>query len=208
MADKKNRYYDKNKSVVFKKTNEKYGGLSNMSSNFPIILDNEVIRSSEALYQACKFPSVPKIQKIIFEQKSPMTAKMTTKPYSIQTREDWNYVRVNIMRWCLRVKLACNWLDFSEVLISTTGFPIVEQSHKDNFWGAISDNNNNLTGQNILGRLLMELREQYINDPSSLKIINPPNITNFFILKKSVSKVYADEKTRSPQQFEISDLNF
>ena len=63
------------------------------------------------------------------------------------------------MRWCLRVKLAQNWEKFSELLLDTGDRPIVEESRKDNFWGAKPTDEFTLVGMNVLGRLLMELRE-------------------------------------------------
>ena len=107
------RQYSRESSVVFFKTKEQFGGLSNMAGGYPLRVNGIDIRSSEALYQACRFPHRSDLQSLVIEQKSPMTAKMKTKPYSNLTRPDWSQVRVDIMRWCLRVKLAQNWLKFS-----------------------------------------------------------------------------------------------
>src|SRR6185436_824364 len=108
-------------------------------------------------YQACRFPSLPDVQRMIIGEKSPMTAKMLSKPYRGQSRPDWLAVRVKIMRWCLRLKLAQNWQTFGELLYASNDSPIVEDSRKDDFWGARAGGDGNLVGQNILGRLLMEL---------------------------------------------------
>jgi len=70
------------------------------------------IDTAEALYQACRFPDHPEIQAVILDQRSPMTAKMKSKKHRKSTRRDWAEVRVKIMRWCLRVKLAQNWSRF------------------------------------------------------------------------------------------------
>ena len=70
------RKYDRASSVVFRKTDEPFGGLSNMASGFPLSLNGSRILTSEALYQACRFPHRPEVQRLIIEQKSPMTAKM------------------------------------------------------------------------------------------------------------------------------------
>src|SRR5579859_3354816 len=102
------RTYDPAKAAVFCKTTEGFGGLSNMAGGFPLRVNGINILTSEALYQACRFPHLPEVQRLIIEQKSPMTAKMKSKPYRDQSRSDWDSVRVRIMRWCLRVKLAQN----------------------------------------------------------------------------------------------------
>ena len=130
------RVYDPDVSIVFRKTNERFGGLSNMAPGFPLRVNGTQIRTSEALYQACRFPHMPDVQRRIIDESSPMTAKMRTKPFRSQSRPDWNSVRVKIMRWCLRVKLAQNWQRFGELLLATGERPIVEQSRKDDFWGA------------------------------------------------------------------------
>ena len=65
-----------------------------------------------------------------------------------------------VMRWCLRVKLAQIWDEFSRLLLATGDRPIVEESRKDEFWGAKVVNTDTLVGVNALGRLLMELREK------------------------------------------------
>ena len=71
------------------------------------------------------------------------------------------------MRWSLRVKLAQNQTTFGQLLLATGNKPIVEESAKDQFWGAKVQNGDALMGVNVLGRLLMELREQLRAAPSS-----------------------------------------
>jgi hypothetical protein len=90
-----------------------------------------------------------------------MTAKMKSKKYRGRTRHDWEDVRVNVMRWCLRIKLAQHWWRFGAVLEKTRDKGIVEESTKDDFWGAKPQSDGRLVGKNVLGRLLMELRQQY-----------------------------------------------
>lgn len=187
------RIYDPAASIVFRKTNEPFGGLSNMAPGYPILLGGVQIRTSEALYQACRFPHMPDVQRLIFAQYSPMTAKMRTKPFRHESRTDWNSVRVNIMRWCLRVKLAQNWQKFSELLLMTGDQPIVELSHKDDFWGAKITEQDALVGMNVLGRLLMELREELKQEPhAGLSIIKPLPISDFLLLNQPIEPVYAD----------------
>ncbi|MBI3258586.1 MAG: NADAR family protein [Ignavibacteriae bacterium] len=187
------RKYLSDEVVIFKKTKELYGGLSNMASGFPIVINGITILTSEALYQACRFPHLPELQKQIIKQKSPMSAKMVTKPFRNQSRGDWDSVRVSIMRWCLRVKLAQNYIEFGKLLESTFNKPIVEDSRRDNFWGALRDKNNNsiLLGENVLGRLLMELRQKYNQERYSpeLLCVKPLNITDFKLLGEPIQMI-------------------
>jgi putative DNA methylase len=160
MTPNRLRTYDRSTSVVFLKTKEAFGGLSNMAGGFPLKVNGVRLQTSEALYQACRFPHLPDIQQLIIAQTSPMTAKMKGKPHRSNSRPDWDAVRVKIMRWCLRVKLVQNYSTFSQLLLETGDRPIVEESRKDDFWGAKALAPYQLVGRNALGRLLMELREE------------------------------------------------
>jgi type I restriction enzyme S subunit len=183
------RTYRRADSAVFLKTKEKYGGLSNMAGGFPLVVNDIKIRTSEALYQAYRFPHIPDVQRLIIEQKSPMTAKMKGKPHRQNSRPDWDAVRVKIMRWCLQVKLAQNWDSFSELLLETANLPIVEQSRRDDFWGAKPVDKNTLIGVNALGRLLMELRKQVKDDPSELLHVDPLPIPNFLLYERQIEVI-------------------
>lgn len=178
------RTYKYKEVCFFRKTKELYGGLSNMASGFPLKVNNVNILTSEALYQACRYPHFPEIQKKIIKEKSPMSAKMVGKPYRDHTRPDWDKVRVDLMYWCLQVKLAQNFIAFGQLLESTCDKPIVEESNKDPFWGAIKskDDENCLVGVNALGRLLMKLRQEYNSTKRyDLLFVEPLNISDFLI---------------------------
>ena len=181
--------YKASSVVVFKKTKELYGGLSNMSAGFPIKINGVAILTSEALYQACRFPHLPDVQKAIISQKSPMAAKMVGKPYRSQTRADFEDVKVDIMRWCLQVKLAQNYRTFRGLLVSTKIKDIVEDSHKDRFWGGVRETEDPkiLRGCNVLGKLLVELRETCVDNiqmPSTL--VQPLEIPDFKLYGEDV----------------------
>lgn len=190
------RMYRRAEVVVVYKTKESFGGLSNMASGYPLQINGVRILTTEALYQACRFPHLPAIQQEIIGQHSPMTAKMKSKPHRKESRQDWDEVRFKVMRWCLRVKLAQNYEAFGKLLFSTGDRPIVEQSRKDDYWGAkIAADNEILVGQNVLGRLLMELREQLKADSEGkLKTVSQLNIPNFLLLGKSIGVVTATQR--------------
>lgn len=191
------RTYDRANSIVFLRTNEPFGGLSNMAGGFPLNVSGIPIRTSEALYQACRFPHRPDVQRLIIEQSSPMTAKMRSKPYRNDSRQDWKQVRVKIMRWCLRVKLAQNWKLFSELLLDTGERPIVEQSRKDDFWGAKPIDENTLAGMNVLGRLLMELRQEIrTSGQEPLLYVEPLAIPDFMLDGRPIAPVATTEAER------------
>ena len=185
-----------------------------MAAGFPLQINGVKIRTSEALYQACRFPHHPHIQKEVIAQRSPMSAKMKSKRYrSEHTRPDWSRVRVNAMRWSLRVKLVQNWDKFSTLLLETGDKPIVEESRKDDFWGAKRLDEDTLKGANILGRLLIELREEIRkHEKSAFVRVEPPvpeKIPDFLFYGKSIGVIESkpvypeksppEQKQKNPQ---------
>jgi ribA/ribD-fused uncharacterized protein len=194
-STKQTRIYSRTDAVVFRMTTGEFGGLSNMAPNFPLEIRDTKIATTEALYQACRFPDRPDIQRLIIDQASPMTAKMKSRRYRKITREDWDNVRVPIMRWCVRVKLAQNWSSFSNLLVKTGARPIVEESRKDEYWGAKPQENGALVGMNVLGRLLMELRVQLqSSEVETLKHVKSPHVSRFLFLGMPIGTVGARER--------------
>jgi len=187
------RTYNRRECVTFRKTAERFGGLSNMAGGYLLNVNGVRILTSEALYQACRFPHLPEVQRQIIAERSPMTAKMKSKPYRDNSRSDWDIVRTKIMRWCLQVKLVQNWDKFSKLLLETEDLPIVEDSRKDDFWGAKPEDEEILIGANVLGRLLMQLREQVKNgEITSQNIINPLPISDFLLYGREINPISKD----------------
>ncbi|MBV9074360.1 MAG: NADAR family protein [Acidobacteria bacterium] len=191
MNQEQERTYSIPESIVFRKTDEAFGGLSNMAPGFPLLVNGVRIFTSEALYQCCRFPTSVDVQRLILGQRSPMTAKMRSKPFRHLTRADWDQIRVKVMRWCIRVKLAQNLSTFGKLLLATGTRPIVEESKKDRFWGA-KVTGEQLSGYNVLGRLLMELREDLrCHGAERFVEVMPPDIPEFLLLGKAIQPVHA-----------------
>jgi ribA/ribD-fused uncharacterized protein len=188
--------YRQENIISFCRTKDEYGYLSNMAAGYPITINGNTILTSEALYQACRFPDYPDIQREIIAAKSPMTAKMISRKYNDKTRADWEAVKVNIMYACILLKFL---LTVGENR-TFHNIPIVEISTKDSFWGAIP-NKGEITGQNVLGQLLSQallflaetifVRDGDICDehlvPNKVKAeISKLNIPNFILFNQSI----------------------
>jgi NADAR domain len=94
------------------------------------------------------------------------------------------------MRWCLQVKLVQNWDKFSQLLLETGDLPIVEDSWKDDFWGAKPQAEEILIGINALGRLLMQLREQVKSgEITAQTIIQPLPLTDFLLYGQEICSI-------------------
>jgi len=180
--------YNLEDSIVIWKTKQKFGPLSNMARGFSLSINSIIVPSSEALYQAMRFPFNPDVQMKIIEQQNPFQAKQVSRKFISFTRFDWEKVKVEIMRWCLRVKIAQHW-EISNLLLSTENRPIVERSSHDDFWGA-KVVNNALVGSNVLGKLWMEVRQE-IREKGRLAfiVISPPKISDCFLLGQNIKPV-------------------
>jgi type I restriction enzyme S subunit len=184
--------YCRAECAVFCKTAELWGEFSNMAAGFLLLVNGRYVRTSEALYQACRFPHLPEVQREIIDQASPMSAKMKVKPHRDNSRPDFDELRIEIMWWALRVKLACNYRAFSKILRASGERPIVEESHKDTFWGAKPrrGEEETLVGQNLLGRLLMALRERVLlHEAKELCVVEPLQIENFLLFGQPIGRV-------------------
>lgn len=128
--------------------------LSNMYKT-AIIYDGFKYQSSEAAYQAQKCKKEE--DKIVFTLLNGIDSKERGR--KIDIREDWDQVKVNIMREILYAKFTQNET-LKEKLIETGDTLLIEGNNwNDTFWGVC-----NGYGENMLGKLLMELRTELINE--------------------------------------------
>jgi hypothetical protein len=125
-----------------------------------------------------------------------MVAKMMAKKDHRRehSRPNWEAIQVEVMLWCLRVKLACHPREFGRLLRATRGRLIVERSRRDRFWGAVLEKDGVLRGQNRLGQLLVELREQLATcnlagQEGRLLRVEPPQVPDFLLLGQAVEVI-------------------
>jgi ribA/ribD-fused uncharacterized protein len=158
-----------------------------MAGGFPLTVCGIRSHTSEALYQACRCPHMPDVRREIISQTKPMRAKMKSRKDNRRSysRPDWNEIEIDVMRWCLQVKLKQNWDKFANLLVSAGAMDIVEETTEhDRFWGAEPTKNdlNTLEGINALGRLLMEIRgeiQKKTRTPAT--VVNPLPIQDFLL---------------------------
>jgi ribA/ribD-fused uncharacterized protein len=187
--------YDLTQVISFYKVDETFGGLSNMSGKqFHLQVNDILVRSSESLYQCLRFTSHPHIQREILENKSPKGSKMVSKKYRKEfTREDFDEIKVELMYWCLKVKLCSHPLLFGGLLDRTGDKEIVEISNSDRFWGCVKEkeNENMVSGENVLGKLLMDLRTYYRENKGKMSLlkVSPLEINDFKLLGEQIREV-------------------
>lgn len=187
------RNYNSKEAIVFRKTTEPFGGLSNMASGFSLYINEIIVPSSEHLYQAMRYPTNPEIQFEIISQDNAMKAKMISNKYKSQySRPDWEKIQIKVMRWALEIKLAQNWDKFSKILQETQNKTIVEYATDNKIWGAKPSNNDELVGVNALGRLLMELREKYIVDEKRIFCVHPLDVPALLLYNQHIEIICDD----------------
>ena len=155
--------------IFIRKTNCPHTGwLSNMSP-YKIVVDDIFWNTSEAYFQCLRFAPDDAVRETIRMQKSPIAAKMVAKQnVSRMVVVPMSEQDVENMRITLRLKFRCNQIPLEDNLLLTGTRTIIEdcsgrRSESGAFWGASELPNGLLYGQNRLGKLLMELRNEIKN---------------------------------------------
>ena len=150
-------------SVFFHKKTDNHWILSNMSS-CSLEVEGIPFKSSEHLFQTLKFATPGSITAVYQSNNAKMTAKHYQK-LGGHRREDWEQILVDVMKFCLQQKYE-QCPEFGQELKRTKGYHIVElqdakndkELSRANAWG-VKSKGQNYVGPNLMGRLLMELRD-------------------------------------------------
>jgi hypothetical protein len=133
--------------------------LDNFSAH-AITLWGKHFPTAEHAFQWKKFSlSSPDIAETILAAPSPWMAQSTARAHRGDRPPDWHDTRVEIMREVLIAKVSQHD-DVRDTLRRTGPRVIIEDSPTDAFWGIGPDG----TGQNVMGKLWMEIRET-LSDP-------------------------------------------
>ncbi|QDH46926.1 putative NADAR family protein [Aeromonas phage LAh_9] len=132
----------------------KFGFLSNFH-DCKIIMDELTFESAEAAFQGLKDPE--RLHE--FQWVSASESKKLGRKVSL--RSDWDEVKDDIMRKVLRLKFYQN-TDLLRKLKDTGSCVLIEgNTWHDNYWGICTcDKCEKIQGKNVLGKLLMELRNE------------------------------------------------
>jgi len=172
--------------IRFYRANDEYGELSNFwRHNTPLIYEGKTYATSEHLYQARKhlFKGCSPINKayadVIRTASTPYKAKLLAKMQCLKrfpwqreltatilhfeeqgvlTDPNFHSRSIETMREVITLKFEQDE-HCREVLLGTVGFSLVEHTTRDTFW---ADGGDNGRGENHLGRLLAQLREELV----------------------------------------------
>lgn len=143
--------------INFYRVSDEYGEFSNFA-DYPIMLDGKRWPTTEHYFQAQKFAD-PAYREKIRKANSPMLAARLGRDRKQKLRRDWESVKVGIMRAAVHAKFTQHD-DLKTLLLATANAKIVEHTENDDYWG----DGGNGSGRNMLGRILMEVREQFARD--------------------------------------------
>ena len=158
------RIYKKDEVCGFRYTREAWGAFSNFQPlAVPIAAGPWTFATSEHAYQAAKFAAAPDVQQRIANAPTAREAAAIGRSPIPGMDPRWTAQRVNVMRWVLRMKREANAAAVDAVLADTGERAIVEISTRDVWWGA-KPAGDSYRGENVLGRLWMELRQHLRDD--------------------------------------------
>ncbi len=128
---------------------------SNFSS-FTVEYEGYLWPTAEYAYQASKFIDNSIIDQIK-KSKSSHDAFKIARNNQDKVKSNWLDIRVFVMENIVRAKLSQHEYVMKK-LLETSNREIVENSHRDDFWGW----GPNKDGQNQLGKIWMKLRDEII----------------------------------------------
>jgi len=150
---------DEKKVINFYSTKDAYGCFSNFSRHH-IFLKDKVWKTSEHYFQAQKFAGTSDEEELRLTD-SPMEVAKMGRDRKRPLRQDWEIVKDDIMREALKAKFTQHE-DLKKILLETGDAILVEHTKNDSYWADGGDGG----GKNMLGILLMELREELKKEQS------------------------------------------
>ena len=150
--------YPASECITIRKVAETWGIFGNFART-PIVIDEVMFKTSEQLFQLMKFKDKEPVLAVYNANNPKMTAKHWEKTHR---RSDWGQMDVDAMKFCLTKKFEQSE-DFRAELERSRGKFIVEDQTSftkktPDTWG-VKQQGDNFVGPNLLGRLLMELRD-------------------------------------------------
>lgn len=159
--------YPLDKCIPIRGVKEQWGILGNFAPT-PLIVKGVLFSNSEQLFQMMKFSDKETLLSIYQSKGLPLKWAAKKGEKNGLRRKDWGQIIIDVMKFCLQTKYEQSE-EFRHVLNETIGFSIVEDQTKlkttksgnlkdADTWGVVIKGEL-FVGSNLLGRLLMELRE-------------------------------------------------
>lgn len=140
-------------ALLFRSKSKLYSEFSNLSE-IGFRLNDVKWPSVEHYYQAQKYAG-SEVHDQIRTAPSPLKAMKMGQNRSLVVRADWDDAKVEVMRRAVSAKFQQN-RRVRDLLLSAGDEELVHSSSSDLFWGQNDDGD----GENILGKILMDVREE------------------------------------------------
>ena len=158
--------YPAERTIGFTTTTAEWGIFSNFAKT-PMVVNGIGFACVEQLFHYIRLNNEQERAKYL--QLTPnMGLKMKAKAFATRgvARADWREIAVDVMRFCLNHKYQSS-AQFRDVLADSGSRYIIEdesnRKKRPDSWGAVLDTSTGeYYGKNIMGRLLMELREKEV----------------------------------------------
>jgi ribA/ribD-fused uncharacterized protein len=138
-------------TITFYEVDAPYGAFSNFSPH-GIELDGQWWPTTEHYFQAQKFAGTPYEEQVRLAA-TPKQAALIGRDRRLPLRPDWEQVKEEVMRRALLRKFETH-ASLRAILLATGEEELVENNTLDSYWGCGKEG----TGNNRLGRMLMEVR--------------------------------------------------
>lgn len=139
--------------IKFYKTKESYGCFSNFA-RYNIQLDGLTWPTTEHYFQAQKYVHNSERYMAIHGAATPRIAADLGRDHTVTIRPDWEQIKDDVMRRAILKKFETH-ADIKKILLDTGDADVIEDSPVDYYWGVGA----NGTGKNMLGKILMEVRD-------------------------------------------------
>lgn len=160
--------YPADSCIAIRRVNEQWGILGNFAPT-PLVVKGVEFSCSEQLFQMMKFRDNEPLMSIYQAKGLPMKWAAKRGEKNGLRREDWGRIIIDVMKYCLQIKYEQSE-QFRHILNETAGYYIVEDQTKlkatksgrlkdADTWGVVSKGDQ-YVGSNLMGRLLMELRDK------------------------------------------------
>lgn len=139
--------------ILFYRQGDAYGEFSNFA-DFPVEIDGKIWPTTEHYFQAQKFVGTAHVEEIRRASSPGISARMG-RDRKRPLRRDWESVKDDLMRRAVRAKFAQH-ATLRDLLLATGDATLIEHTKNDAYWADGGDG----TGKNMLGVILMEVREE------------------------------------------------
>lgn len=205
--------YDKKRSILFNSRLGKKDQRAMMFSNFKPFefqADGLTFYSVEQRFQWLRLAQRPDFQRNIMkyglEGNGHNSKHYSSRPNVQPVLNNDSEQLIQWMRECLRYKLQyCE--GFKDELIGTGKLPLVEYSTwGDDFWGAVGQKGNGktLTGSNVTGKLLMELRDELTQGKTTPVATQDNPTQGIDLIRSALSKLDEPKQEDKPQETPVN----